>query len=377
MTKVTTVKSLLPPILIALIFLLAACAEGSVPTGDELTQMLAAQDRATEAARSLQRAAAQATSRADATREALVLNSQATRLAQNARATETIFAQNAQATQTARAVEGTRVAENAHATATTQSVMATQTVIAEHYTATAQAQNVQATQTSFAQNVAATATTQAQNAQATQVSASATATSQAQSARATRVSAEATATVIAAHVLVEQEKADWNRKLEAGRAIASFVIGGLVLIGLAVLIGWAAIRFIDAGVLRARVLRDKTSTVFVISEPDKEGRQTVLVPGRSPGAALSITPPDTQPLLIEATAVDEDTTKRDQAVSLMLAANSGRGPGSEELLSELAEGDEIRMVDEPPAQLVSDDVKQLLDGQWKRLEGEHGKSNHS
>ena len=375
MTESTSSKSNLAILLILFCMLLAACADGVSPTTDELSQMLAVQERATDAARNLQRAAAQATSRADATREALVLNAQATRLVQNARATETIFTQNAMATQTVRAIEGTRTAETARTTATAQRIQATETTVAAQFTATAFSQNIFATATTQAQQVAATATTQAQNAQATAVSASATATSQAQDAQATRVSAHATATVIAAEVLVEQEKAEWNRKLESGRAIASFVVGALVLIALAVIVGWAAIRFIDAGVLRARVLRDKTGTVLVISEPDKEGRQTVLVPGRSPGAVLKITPPGSTALQIEASAVDEDTTKRDQAVSLMIAATSGKSTDTEELLRDITESEQIRMVDEPPTQLLPGDVKQLLDGKWKELSD--GQSNSS
>lgn len=356
-------------LMLALVWVTACEAS---PSGDELTRMLDAQDRATEAARQLQKAAAQATTKADATREAIALIGQSTRVAQNAQSTATVFAQNAQATQTGRAVDATRAADQARATAFMQNAYATSTVIAAQYTATAFTQNLSATATGQALSAAATATVQAASARATTESASATATSNAQSALATRTSGNATATVIAAGVLVEEEKADWNRKLESGRAVASFIVGGLALIGLVILIGFAVLRFVDAGVLRARVLRDKTGTVFVIGEKDKEGRYPVLVPGRSPGAVLNITPPNIEPLQIEAAAVDAETTKRDQAVSLMLAANTGKGSG-EELMDDLVEGEQIRVVDEPPEQLVSGDVRRLLDGHWKER-GEHDRS---
>ena len=39
------------------------------------------------------------------------------------------------------------------------------------------------------------------------------------------------------------------------------------------------------------------------------------------------------------------------------------------------DSDQIRIVNEPPEQLVSGDVKQLLDGQWKELKD--GQSDHS
>jgi hypothetical protein len=219
-------------------------------------------------------------------------------------------------------------------------------------------------------SASATATANAVIVAATRESASATATSLAANAQATRTSNDATATVIAAQVYAAQEKAEWDKRLEAGRAIATFVFGTLILVGLAVIIGFAAIRFVDAGVIRARVIRDKTGTVYVIGEADRNGRREVLAPGRSPGAVITITPPDAQPLLIEANAVDEETTKRDQAVSLMIAATSGKANArADDLLAELTDGDQIKIVDEPPAQLVNGDSAQLLDGQWTLLDG--------
>jgi hypothetical protein len=340
----------------------SSCENTPTPNGDPLSQVWDAQDRATIAALTLQRAAGKATSQADATRESLFLIGQQTRLAQDARATQTTFAQN---------VASTATAQTIHQTATVQ---------AGQFTATAHAQNVATTATTNAVSVAstreaasATAIAQAVIVASTREAASATKTSLAANAQATRTSNDATATVIAAQVIAAQEKADWERRTESARVMATFGFGALVLVGLAVIIGFAAIRFIDAGVLRARVMRDKTGTVFVIGERDDQGRQILLVPGRSPGAVINITPPNATPLQIEAGAVDEETTKRDQAISLMLAATSGKANDrAEDLLAELTEGEQIKIVDAPPAQLVNDDAAHLLNGQWKLLNDGEG-----
>jgi hypothetical protein len=337
-----------------LLFAIAIAACGEVtPPRDALGQMVDAQFRATESAMQLKKVAVEATSRADATRQYLILQAQQTRIAQDAQATAT--AQSVQSTATAQAAQITKTVQ-------AQAVQQTATVHAQSVAATGTAQSVivQATQ----QSASATAVADAANAQATRVSASATATANAASAQATQVSANATATVVAANVLTAQEKAEWERRLESSRAVLTAVLVALGMIALGVIVGFAAVRFVDAFVLRARVIRDKTGTVFVIGEKDREGRQTLLVPGRSPGAAIAITPPEATPLQIEAQVVDEETTKRDQAVSLMIAANYGnRG---NDVLDELTAGDQIRFVDEPPAQLVSGEVKQLIDGDWRR-----------
>lgn len=338
--------------LAALSIAIAACGD-ALPTRDELGQMVDAQFRATESAMQLKTFAVEATSRADATRQYLILQGQQTRIIQDAQATAS--AQNANAMATAQAAQITKTAQ-------AQAVQQTATVHAQSVaaTGTAQSVSVQATQ----QSASATAVADAANAQATRASASATATANAANAQATQVSGSATATVIAAQVLTAQEKAEWDRRLESSRAVLTAVLVALGVIALGVIVGFAAVRFVDAFVLRARVIRDKTGTVFVIGEKDREGRQTLLVPGRSPGAAIAITPPDATPLQIEAQVVDEETTKRDQAVSLMIAANYGnRG---DDVLDELTAGEQVRFVDEPPAQLVSGEVKQLIDGDWQR-----------
>ncbi len=320
----------------------------ATPTpSDELDRMISAQAQATDAARSLQRVAAQATSRADATREALILIGQQTRIAQDAIATQTTFAQRVSATSTAQSIQQTRAAEDARATATIVSAQSTATIQAAQYTATANAVIVQATQ----------------------VSASATATANAANAQATRVSADATATVTTAQVLAAQEKAEWDKRLESGRSIATFLGWTMALIAFAVIVGFGVIRFIDAGVLRARVIRDKTGVPFVIMEPDRNGRQTMLAPSRQPGAVTLLTPPEQTPLQIEAGAMDPDTTKRDQAVSLTLATSLGSGLQTHQLPNALGDS-RMQIVDAPPPQLVSGDTSQLLEAQWKEVKND-------
>ena len=315
-------------LLIGLIALaLAGCAASPTPA-DELDRVFEAQVQATAAAHSLGQVAARATSRADATRQAAVASGQATRIAQDALATATTFARDDAAT------------------ATAQSFQATATTQAAQFTATAQQERV-----------SATTTAQALSVQATQVSAAA-------NAQATRVSASATATVTTAQVLAAQAQAEWDQRLEAGRALFTFGGEALVLIAAAVIVGWGGIRFIDAAILRLRVIRDRNGVPFVILEADAHGRRQMLAPTRQPGAVVQWTPPAEQPFLIESGAVDADTTKRDQAIALMLATHAERGSAAaRELLAE----PHIRVVDAPPPQLVSPEAQQVIDGEWNAL----------
>lgn len=340
------------PVLVCLMIfsmLSSACATIiTTPTpNNELDRMIAAQEQATDAVRSLQRVAAQATSRADATREALILIGQQTRIAQDALATQTTFVQRMSATALAQSVQQTRAANEARATATAISAQATATVQAAQFTATANSIIVEATR----------------------ASASATATANAANAQSTRVSANATATVTTAQIIAAQEKAEWDKRLESGRAIAWFVGWAIALIASAIIVGFAAIRILDAVVLRVRVIRDKTGVPFVIMEPDRDGRQMMFAPSRQPGAVTLLTPPQEMPMQIEAGAIDPDTTKRDQAVSLMLASSSRNGTHANQIVNGLGDS-RMQIVDAPPPQLVSGDTPQLLEAQWKEIKND-------
>ncbi len=282
------------------------------------------------------------------------------------------------ATREALAAEATIQALNAQATSNTQSMLATETVRraqatetseAREYTATSLALSVNATTTAIAESATETRTAREQGAKATASAANATGTSEAQDAQATRIAANATATVIAAQTQVEQARADWNRKLESFRALASFLGWSIMLLAGAAILGLLAIRLGDAVILRIRVIRDRTGVPIVVLEPDRRGRQVILAPTRSPGAALSLTPPDQQPLLIAEQAVDPGTTKRDQAISLMIAATSGQGGRDSPTVSVVGDlmNDAIQVVDEPPRHLLSAEAQTVIDADWKAV----------
>jgi hypothetical protein len=285
--------------------------------------MISAAATATESARNLNNIAARATSRADATREAVILQGQQTRLAQEAIQTQTVFAQNIAATATM---------HSAHSTATAS---------AAQFTATANAINIEQTR----------------------VSASATATAHAASAQRTRESGNATATRESEDARTLAEKQQWERNTEAGRALAMLIGLGLFVIGGLVVAGFGSVKAIDALVLRARVFRGKGGTVVIVPEANQDGHQQIYLPERAPGAVVQIFPKQVAPLQIESGAIDADTTKRDQAIALLAASHqSGDLP-----TDVFGEGD-IQKTDAPPAQLLPAEAQAALDGEWRVLD---------
>lgn len=288
-------------LILSTVFLsLLSIASCGTPTpiggSDMLTGLMNAQDQATAAAAQYRDVSAHATTIAQATREYLVLQAQQTRIADQSRASQTTFAENLRATQAAGAASATARSSLATSTREAEQANATATTRAANYTATSAAVIVQSTRES----------------------ASATSTANAANAIATRTSGNATATVIAENVVVEQEKATWNTRLEAGRALASFVVGGIVLIALAIICAMGIVRVIDALVLRGRVFRDPNGFPYIIPE-SKNGRLMMLAPNNIGGAALQIAQPGQQPLMIEAGAVDRDATRRAQSIGLVRA----------------------------------------------------------
>ena len=301
---------------IALILALAACASADLTPGgrDELGKLVDTQTQATIAAAKLNSANAEATTRAQATREYLILQGQQTRIAQQAvasqtavaeqvRQTQTVFAQGATATVVARSATQTKSADEARATAQAQNANATATTQTAEFTATAQAQNA-----------SATATTAAVIVEQTRVAASATATSNAASAQQTRVTAAAIETRMAEETATLTTKQNWERMTESVRAIGMvagivlFVVGGLLFVG------FIAYRVITVwSQRRAREYRDANDEL-VVQLPNGD----FVRPGRMPGAYLPTSPARAVP----AGALDADATRRDQAVSLMLASNA-------------------------------------------------------
>ena len=105
----------------------------------------------------------------------------------------------------------------------------------------------------------------------------------------------------------------------------------------------------------------------MITELDRRGRREILAPTRSPGAVTLLTPPGAAPLTISAEAVDSETTKRDQAVSLVIAANAGSGGAGVEAVEEITASPRVQRIDEPPPHLMLPETRAKIDAEWKVL----------
>ncbi len=340
--------------LLAVLSIAASCDESSSRgSSDMLTGLMDAQAQATAAAQQYQNIAGRATTIAEATRQMLVLQGQQTRIAQDARATETTFTLSVQATQTTAAANSTRQAQIASATETAQSAFATSTREAQRANATATARAAEYTATANAVIV-----------QATQASASATATANAANAQATCVSGSATSTVLAAAAQTQVERENWARTTEWVWSIFRIV----AMLAVAVVLVLAAVRAIQIWMLRQRAFRDANNELVLIL-PGGDGQEHVTRPGRMPGPVLQMTPPNAQPYQVDTPAADPETTKRDQAISLMRAATAGDGKGnSGDLVADAIMDDpRVQIVDEPPAQLVGGNVMPLLEAKWKEV----------
>jgi hypothetical protein len=342
MTEVKSAAHYLLLIVVLAMFSIASCGAPAPSGNDMLTGLMNAQDQATAAARQYTDVSAHATTIAQATREYLVLQGQQTRIADQSRASQTTFAESVRATQAAGA-----------ATATARSVLATSTREAEQANATA---------TTRAANY--TATSAAVIVQSTLTSASATSTANAANALATRVSGDATATVIAAGVTTQLERERWTRTTEGAWSVFRIVVMALVVIIVCLFL----YRAIQVFVLRRRGFRDANNELVLIL-PGNDGQEHVTRPGRMSGPVLQMTPPKAQPYQVDAPAADPETTKRDQAISLMRAATAGNGKGSsgDDLADAIMDDPRVQIVDEPPAQLVGGNVMPLLEARWKEV----------
>lgn len=139
-------------------------------------------------------------------------------------------------------------------------------------------------------------------------------------ATATAVALRATATAVARAAEAEARALWWEERF--GRPVRTLAAGLLLLGGLA-LAGWAAVRVLDALILRIRVIRDPAGFPILVPEPDGQGRQVIFLPHRAPGPALTASPPDAAPPRVEAPAADPDATRRAQAVELIRAVAAG------------------------------------------------------
>jgi hypothetical protein len=284
--------------IIALMLVLAACDAAGVgtstsphaPGANELDKMIAQMETATVISRDLADSQARATSRADMTRQVLILSQQQTRIAGEALQTQTVFASNVSATASAR-----------NATATAQSTNATATREAAFATATAHTQNAISTATRDAVIVAQTHT-----------SASATATANAANAKQTQVAAGAIQTRTSEETQTIAAKQNWERMTEGVRSVGMvlgvvlFVVGGLLFLG------FIAYRVITLLAERyAREYRDANDEL-VIGLPDGK----FVRPANMPEPVLD-------PARVLPATAQGDVTRRAQAVSLMLAARGG------------------------------------------------------
>ena len=275
------------------------CSVSVFPTptpASELDDLVNKNIQATIAVAQAQGAQARATSRAEATREFLVLQGQQTRVAQQAQGTQTAQVQNAGATQTIQAIQQTS------------------TMQAARFTATANAQEY-----------AATATTQAAIAQATQVSASATATAHAANAQGTKSAMDAVATRTSEEAATFATKQDMERKTETVRAFGMVLSVVMLTLG-AVMVGlYFAYASSSAMARRASMVRDAGGTPYFW-----DGK-SLVAPTRNPGAITRLLNGK-----VNAEAIDPDVTKRDQAIQLALAGVSLNDPdeGGEEPAAE-------------------------------------------
>jgi hypothetical protein len=290
-------------LVIALIVLLLTATSCDTPSTDELGRLVNTQTQATIAAVNLNSAKAEATTRADATRQYLILQGQQTRVASEAQQTQTIFTQRAHVTETG-------AAQNAQATATASSGNTTATAIAIQVTATAQS-----AQATTAKQVAQfTATANAVIVEATQASASATATANAANAVATRTSNSATATVIAVGVQTQIERENWIRTTEGAWSVFRIAVMIVILF----IAGLFAYRAIHVFVLRRSAFRDANGELVLTIE-GKDGQYHMARPDRMPSPLLQMTPANSQPYQISTPGRDAKTTMLAQGVSLVRA----------------------------------------------------------
>ena len=320
-------------VVIALIFALSACDASSIApasqSDDTLTQMWNALGGATDAAATAHRGGGVATSRADATREYLVLIGQQTRIAQQAIQTQTVFSQNVTSTAISRNATETRAVEDVRATATVAAINATATTQSAQFTATA-----------HSQSVSATATTQAVIVEQTRVAASATATAISDNRTQTRVSEVKTATHDTEVERTFAEKQNWERTTESVRSVGMvigvvlFVVGGLIVVGF---VGYRSVTLLVQQ--RARQYRDSNGEL-VVQLPNGDFVRPVNMPGAYlPTSADRALPSGTQ---------NDAVTRRAQAVSLALAGIT---------LEEELDSDEPN---ETPAQTASWEIEQAF-----------------
>ncbi len=197
-------------------------------------------------------------------------------------------------------------------------------------------------------------------------------------AEAERVAAQATRSALALDQQQRAAAAAWeNNVVMPAKSVALVIFIGLLLTAFA----WCGVRLFDALILRARIVRDPSGHAILIPEPDKQGRQLILLPGRMPGAAIQVTPPERLPNRIISEAVDAEVTQRAQMVEVIgiVAKQSSQSPGhavnARNLitpnLAQLTQAPPIRIIQPeqlPPMGLADANAVQAIEADWRRAD---------
>ncbi len=181
---------------------------------------------------------------------------------------------------------------------------------------------------------------------------------------ATVVAAQVTAEAIALQQHTERSLADWQSTVAEPLRIV-----GLLLLGLttAALLTSSCLRIADALLLRLRIVRDITGQLVVFPEPDRAGRQSIIMPWRSPGAILQLTPGGLTAHQVSADAIDATVTEHAQILEgVSLAPESARRSAHA-----VRPTPQIRFVPQLPEPQVADTHAMVaLDADW------HARGNH-
>lgn len=221
---------------------------------------------------------------------------------------------------------------------------ASQTLVSGQITVSAQktSQAQSAEQTSVAQKIAIAKSTEEarQSATAYSLSVSQTVTAQQLAVASATASASQTAIIVSAvqtrttedtQTYIEKQtnerSTDWIRSYGSAMAIVIFIVAGSV--GLVLLV----FKLGNSAQVRLGETRDANDELTIVV-PKLGGGFDVIRPGRLPGAMAEMRPRLTASAQMTVGAVDADVIKRDQTVSLVLAAGTQSGAAVDDIIEE-------------------------------------------
>jgi hypothetical protein len=226
------------------------------------------------------------------------------------------------------------------------------------------------------------ATQQASFVQATveagRINQQATIQAQALLVQATGIALTATGTAIAIQGNQERAAADW----ESNVVMPAKKIGIVIFIVLLLLaLAFFGVRLFDALILRVRIIRDPSGHTIILPEPDKQGRQTMLLPNRMPGPVLQLAPPQIQPHQVIVDGTDAEVTQRAQVIEAMSITQhpTQRHPVSRVLgdavivpqIGSLTQLPVVRLIPTeqlPPAQIADGPAIEAIDADWRQAD---------